>query len=155
MSPVRLARRAQWALALTLILVIGAQFLGADRTNPPSRPEASLLTSVPPDVRVIIDRSCRDCHSNDTRWPWYSHVAPMSWLVAQDVHQGRDRMNLSEWTSYSSDDQDKFLGGMCSLAKKRRMPLQTYVWIHRNGALSEADVQTLCAWTEKMRDTLQ
>lgn len=157
MSPVRVARRVQSALAVILILVIGAQFVRADRTNPPSKPQASLLAqkSVTPDVRAILDRSCRDCHSNDTRWPWYSHVAPVSWFLLQHVNGGRDRMNYSDWTSYEGDDQDKFLDGMCTLTKKRRMPLPSYLWIHRDARLSDADVKTLCAWSDKMRDTLQ
>jgi hypothetical protein len=157
MSPVRVARGVQAALAVILILVIGAQFVRADRTNPPSKPQASLLMqkSMTPDVRAILDRSCRDCHSNDTRWPWYSHVAPVSWMLLQHVNGGRDRMNYSEWTSYDTDDQDKFLNGMCTLTKKGRMPLPSYLWIHRDATLSDADVKTLCAWSDKMRDTLQ
>ncbi len=157
MSPARLARGAQAALALILIVVIGAQFVRADRTNPPTRPQASLLAqkAMPPDVRAILERSCRDCHSNDTRWPWYSHVAPVSWMLLHHVNGGRDRMNYSEWTSYDTDDQDKFLNGMCSLTRKGRMPLPSYLWIHRDAKLSDGDVQALCAWSDKMRDTLQ
>jgi len=157
MSVVRFSRWASRTLAVVLILLIGAQFVGAGRTNPPSKPGASLLalTTTPPNVRAILDRSCRDCHSNDTRWPWYSHVAPISWLLLQHVHDARDRMNYSEWTSYDTDDQDKFLNGMCTLTKKGRMPLPSYLWIHRDAKLSDADVKTLCAWSDKMRDTLQ
>ena len=155
-----LARFSSWAtrtLAVALVALIGAQFVGVDRTNPPSKPRASLLAlkSTPPDVRAILDRSCRDCHSNDTRWPWYSRVAPISWVLLQHVHSGRDRLNYSAWTSYDSDDQDKFLDGMCSLPKKGRMPLPSYLWIHRDATLSDADVKALCAWSDKMRDTLQ
>lgn len=157
MTLVRFAHRARWILAVVLLLLIGAQFVRADRTNPPSRPGASLLaqTSTPPAVKAILDRSCRDCHSNDTRWPWYSHVAPISWMLLQHVNAGRDRMNYSEWTAYDSDDQDKFLNGMCTLTKKGRMPVPSYLWLHRDAKLSDADVQTLCAWSDKMRDTLQ
>jgi Haem-binding domain len=157
MTLVRFSRAAQRTLAIVLVLLIGAQFVGAGRTNPPSKPGASLLTlkSTPPDVRAIFDRSCRDCHSNDTRWPWYSYVAPISWMLLQHVHGGRDRLNYSDWTSYDSDDQDKFLGGMCSLTKKGWMPLPSYLWFHRDAKLSDADVKAICAWSDKMRDTLQ
>ncbi len=157
MTVVPFSRWASRTLAIVLTLLIGAQFVGAGRTNPPSRPGASLLAlkTLPPDVRTILDRSCRDCHSNDTRWPWYSHVAPISWMLLQDVKGGRDRMNYSEWMSYDSDEQDKFLNAMCTLTKKGRMPLPSYLWIHRDATLSENDVKTLCAWSDKMRDTLQ
>jgi hypothetical protein len=79
----------------------------------------------------------------------------MSWLVANHVRGGRDRFNYSEWTTYDSDEQDKLLGGMCSLTKRGRMPLPSYLLIHRGAALSPADVTAICAWSEKMRDTLQ
>jgi hypothetical protein len=151
----RAVRWARWALSLTLVGLIGVQFVRADRTNPPAIAAASLLGKTPPAVAAILDRSCRDCHSNETRWPWYSHVAPMSWLVASDVRQGRDHFNYSEWTSYSSDDQDKLLNGVCSLTKRGRMPLPSYLLIHRGAKLSDADVKTLCVWSDTMRDTLQ
>ena len=152
-----LASRVRWALAITLILLIGAQFVRVDRTNPPTRPEASLLNqkTTSPAVRAILERSCRDCHSNDTRWPWYSRVAPISWMLRQHVKNGRDRMNYSEWTSYNSDDQDKLLNSMCTLTRKGRMPLLSYLWLHREAKLSADDIQALCAWSSKMRDTLQ
>jgi hypothetical protein len=79
----------------------------------------------------------------------------MSWLVAYDVREGRDHFNYSEWTSIDPDDQDKLLGGVCTLAKKGRMPLWQYLMIHRGAKLSQADVTTLCTWSEKMRDTIQ
>jgi hypothetical protein len=151
----RVAGWARWILIVLLVAVVAIQFVRPDRTNPPVQPAHSLLAKTPPDVRAILDRSCRDCHSNDTRWPIYSHVAPMSWLVASHVHEGRERFNYSEWTAINEDDQDKFLGGMCTLSKRGRMPLPSYLLIHRDAKLSPADVTTLCTWSEKMRDTLQ
>lgn len=151
----RIARRARWVLTFVLVAFIGSQFVRPNRTNPPARPADSLLAKTPPDITALLVRSCRDCHSNETRWPWYTNVAPTSWLVVKDVEQGRDRFNFSEWTSYPSDDQDKFLGAMCKLTQRGRMPKPPYLWIHRDARLSQADVTTLCAWSDKMRDTLQ
>lgn len=151
----RLAGRARAALFIVLVAVLGIQFIRPSHANPPVDAAHSLLPKAPADVRAILDRSCRDCHSNETRWPLYSQVAPMSWLVASHVHEGRDRFNYSEWTAYDSDEQDKLLGGLCSLTKRARMPLPSYLLIHRDAKLSPADVTTLCAWSEKMRDTLQ
>ena len=153
--PLQLARVARWALPVVLVVLIGIQAIRPDRTNPAVNPAHALTTTAPANVRAILDRSCRDCHSNETRWPLYSQVAPMSWLVASHVHAGRDRFNYSEWTTYDSDEQDKFLGGVCSLPRKGRMPLPSYLWIHRDAELSPGDVAALCAWSEKMRDTLQ
>jgi hypothetical protein len=151
----RAGRAIRWILAV-LIGFIAIQFVNRPSyVNPPVTPAHSLLTRAPADVRAILDRSCRDCHTNDTRWPLYSRVAPMSWLVAGHVQHGRDRINFSEWTSYDSDEQDKFLGGMCSQTKRGRMPLPSYLWIHRSAKLSQSDISVVCAWSDRMRDTLQ
>lgn len=155
MTALRISRWARRILIVFLVALFGIQFVPIDRANPPSRPADSLQAHTPPDVKAIIDRSCRDCHSNDTYWPWYSYVAPASWLVASDVHQGREHFNFSDWTSITSDEQDKFLGGMCRLAQRGRMPLPPYLLIHRDARLSAADIAAMCAWSDKMRDTLQ
>lgn len=151
----RIARWARWILSIVLVTVVGMQFVQPSRTNPRVASSASLLTKTPPEITALLDRSCRDCHSNDTRWPLYSYVAPMSWLLADHVNDGREHFNYSEWTAYTSDDQDKFLGAMCSLAQRERMPLPSYLLIHRGAKLSPDDVKMLCAWSDKMRDTLQ
>ena len=80
----------RWAALAFITAFAGAQFVRPDRTNPPSEPSASLLRHAPPEVSAILERSCRDCHSNETTWPWYSGVAPMSWGVAGHVHDGRE-----------------------------------------------------------------
>ena len=151
----RIARWARWALTLFLVVFIGMQFVRPDRTNPPASPGASLLAKTPPDITALLTRSCRDCHSNETRWPWYSNVAPASWLVIDDVNHAREHFNFSEWTSYTSDDQDKFLGAMCNLVQRGRMPQPAYLLIHWGAKPSPADVKALCTWSDKMRDTLE
>lgn len=148
----------RWARRVLVFLGVAAvaiQFVRPDHANPPVNAAHSLLPHAPADIRAILDRSCRDCHSNETRWPAYSQVAPMSWMVASHVHEGRDRFNYSEWTTIDSDEQDKLLGGMCTLSKRGRMPLPSYLLIHRAARLSPSDVNAICAWSEKMRDTLQ
>jgi hypothetical protein len=155
MAASRLVRWARWVLILFLVVFIGMQFVRPDRRNPPAPLAASLKAKTPPHITALLDRSCRDCHSNETQWPWYTSVSPTSWLVANHVHDGREHFNYSEWTSYDSDDQDKFLGAMCDLAKRERMPLPSYLLIHWDSKLSPADVVALCTWSDKMRDTLQ
>ena len=151
----RAARYLRWFLVSILVLFVLMQFVRPARTNPVSDPSANLMKHAPPEVAQIFHRACRDCHSNETTWPIYSQVAPVSWLLAYDVHEGRDHFNYSEWTSIDPDDQDKLLGGVCSLTKRGRMPMPKYVWLHPSAKLSSADIQTLCAWSEKMRDTIQ
>jgi len=152
---VSLPRPIRWALIVFVVVFAGMQAVQPDRTNPPVNAAHSLLSKATPEVRAVLERSCRDCHTNETQWPLYSYVAPMSWVTASHVHAGRDRLNMSEWTSYDEDEQDKFLGGICSLPKKGRMPLPSYLIIHRSAKLAPSDVAILCAWSDKMRDTLQ
>jgi hypothetical protein len=152
---VSIVRGVRAALFVFLVLFIGAQFVRPNRTNPPSPAGGSLMIKATPQVAAILDRACRDCHTNDTRWPWYTNITPTNWLVANHVFEGRDHMNLSLWSAYDEDEQDKLLGGICSLTTRGRMPVPSYLWIHREAKLSDADVATLCDWSEKMRDMLQ
>jgi len=150
-----MVRIVRWILVVFLVLFIGAQFVRPVRDNPPSPAGGSLTANAPPQVTAILNRACRDCHSNDTRWPWYTSVTPTNWLVADHVHHGREHLNYSLWTAIDEDDQDKLLGNICNLAQRKRMPLPSYLWLHRDAKLSDADVKTLCEWTEKMRDMLE
>jgi hypothetical protein len=133
------------------ILFIGIQFWPVSRSNPPVTGDLA----APEPVNSILRRSCYDCHSNETRWPWYTNVSPTSWMVADHVHHGREHFNYSEWASIDEDEQDQLLGGICSLAERGRMPIPSYLLLHRHAKLSPADVKTLCDWSEKMRDMLQ
>ena len=95
----------------------------------------------------VLDRACRDCHSNDTRWPWYSHVAPISWFVIDHVDHGRSHFNYSEWNRYSQADAESLLERVCKLARLGTMPLPSYTWMHGRARLSPGDVAALCSWT--------
>src|SRR5689334_319702 len=111
-----MARRLiQAAVALVVIFAL-AQFVRPQRANPSIDPrqtfEAHMGTT--PRLSAIVDRACRDCHSNATVWPWYSQVAPVSWLMAAGVAKGRQAVNFSEWGSYSPERQRQLLAAMCS-----------------------------------------
>jgi hypothetical protein len=144
-------------LLVLLVVVLGffvlLQAVRPERTNPPVDPANKLDAhlTVPPDVAAILNRSCRDCHTNDTRWPWYSHVAPASLLLSHDVREGRDEMNLSEWADYDAETMDEQLAEICQQVRDGAMPLRPYTWLHREASLSSRDVELLCAWTEQAR----
>lgn len=110
---------------------------------------------VSPEVASMLKRSCMDCHSNQTAWPWYSYVAPMSWLVEKDVRQGRDHINFSEWDQYSFKQREKFLADVASAVKNRQMPLPQYTLIHPDARLSDADMDVLYAWARVERRRLK
>jgi hypothetical protein len=124
---------------------------GADRLAPGRVDPALALTtraSVPADVADVLHRACFDCHSNDTRWPWYSRVPPASWLIAHDVDAGRGQINFSRWGEYDPFDRADMLDKMCDLATKRKMPLWPYRLLHGDARLTDADVAALCRWAD-------
>ncbi len=128
-------------------IAVVIQFVRPDRTNPPSDPTGSFEALVKPAPRAaaVLGRACMDCHSNQTVWPWYSAVAPVSWLVANDVNEGRARLNLSEWRNLGPDMSAKRRKSMCTEVSGGEMPLWQYRLIHREARLSAQDVSAVCA----------
>ena len=131
-------------LALFVLFLL-AQFIRPERTNPPVDPAKELRA--PAHVQQILDRSCNDCHSNRTQWPWYSNVTPVNWYLVDHIDEGRHELNFSEFNSYSPKKQAKKLEEMCEEVEKGHMPLPEYVRLHPSTRLSESDKQTLCAWS--------
>ena len=130
------------------IVLAGAQLVRPERTNPSTDPSRTLAArhAVPESVAQVLDRACRDCHSNDTEWPWYSHVAPVSWFVIDHVNHGRSHFNYSDWARYPPEEGRKLLKATCELARETAMPLASYTLMHRSAKLSRVDVETLCNW---------
>jgi len=106
---------------------------------------------VPSDVKSLLGRSCVNCHSDQTTWPWYSYVAPVSWFVERDVRRGRDRLNLSQWPEYSLKRQERLLADIASVVKNREMPLPQYVLLHREAKLSDSELETVYRWARLER----
>ncbi len=99
--------------------------------------------SAPPQILV---RACGNCHSNHTDWPWYSHVAPVSWWIAGHVREGRQKLNFSEWDTYSTLQKRDKLESMCGLILTGRMPPRMYIAMHPEAQLTEEDKEAVCAW---------
>ena len=115
---------------------------------------SSASLNPPPEVAAVLRRSCMDCHSNRTIWPWYSHVAPVSWLVERDVRRGRDHLNFSEWNTYNFQEQSRLLADVASAVKNREMPLAQYAWIH-HASLSDAETDLVYQWARAERRKLR
>jgi hypothetical protein len=143
----------KWLALVVVIVLIGLQFVRPARTNPAVDESQTIHArlEVTPQVAAILDRSCQDCHSNTTRWPWYSNVAPVSWLVIDDVNQGRSNLNLSEWGSMDNRQAEKKLEEICEEVLDGEMPIPSYTRIHWSAKLSSADIKTLCEWTAAER----
>ena len=142
----RMLKRIVLGLALVFA---GLQLFRPDRTNPPLDAAQSVQSAatVPPEVGAVLKRSCYDCHSNETRWPWYSGVAPMAWGVANHVKEGRAELNFSDWGTYSVRKRVALLEKMCDEVREGGMPLKQYLWLHRDATLSEADWKSVCDWS--------
>jgi len=110
---------------------------------------------VAPDVFEVLQRSCQDCHSEKTEWPWYSHIAPMSWLVEGDVSQARSHMNLSHWSEYTVEEQQDFLARIGSAVRSVEMPPARYTMIHGNAKLSLAERDSVYRWAHTERRRLK
>ena len=136
-----------------VLLFIAAQFKRPAKTNPPVDQSQTIEahTQMTPQVAAILDRSCNDCHSNKTRWPWYTNVAPVSWLVIGHVDEARQNLNFSEWSRRDPDRQSKKLQQMCDEVTDGAMPLSSYTPLHPGSKPSAADVKTLCDWTNVER----
>ena len=147
---------AKWFAIVLVGLLLIAQFVRPARTNPPVDESQTIQTrtQMTPEVAAIFDRSCRDCHSNKTVWPWYTNVAPISWFIANHVNEGRHSLNLSEWGRLDRDKQDRKLRQICDEIQDGVMPLSTYTPLHPGSQLSEQDKKTLCDWTEQERQRL-
>jgi hypothetical protein len=141
-------RRALLVLAL---LLVGAQAFRIDRDNPPVVRDVD----APPPVHELLRRACYDCHSNETQWPWYSAVAPVSWLLAHDVDEGRGELNFSTWDAYPAAKKAKKLKETADEVAEGEMPPWYYVMMHAPARLSEADRAALAAWTAAERTRLE
>jgi hypothetical protein len=151
-----LRRIALRGAGIILLIIVALQFVRPERTNPPVDPAARLQAhvQVPGDVQAILDRSCRDCHTNETRWPWYSAVAPMSFLLVHDVTEGRDELNFSEWSDYDDETVGKQFEHICEEVREGEMPIKAYSLLHRDARLSSQDIERLCEWTTQARATI-
>lgn len=139
---------AKWKQAAVLLLLVPAaiQVWRPHRTNPPTDPAETIEAVMPAAQPAVaaMNRACRDCHSNGTNWPWYSHIAPVSWLVVRDVVEGREAVNFSKWATYDPARRQKLLKEACSEVREGEMPLRLYRWQHPEASLTPADVDAVC-----------
>jgi Haem-binding domain len=141
-----MSRRLKQVAVLLVVLFAVAQFVRPDRANPPIDPRHTIQAHVgrANGLVAILDRSCGDCHSNATVWPWYNEIAPLSWLMASGVTEGRQAVNFSEWSNYSPEQQRVLLTLSCQDATDGKMP-GPYSLLRPETRLSPQDIQTICA----------
>ncbi len=144
-------KKLQVGLISIAVLFLLIQVKRPERTNPPVDPTKTIQAhiQVPQEINSLIDRSCKDCHSNNTVWPWYTNIAPASWLVASDVMEGRRHLNFSEWGNYKKNKQGKRLSQIYEEVTGKSMPLSVYLPLHPEAKLTEQDRAMFGAWAQK------
>lgn len=129
-------------LAALVVLLVAVQFVPLRPDNPP----ATAAFGVPEPLQPVLRRACYDCHSNETRWPWYAHVAPVGWLVVEHVRDGRAELNLSNAAALPPDRLARLPRKIWHEVEEGKMPLRSYVWLHRDARLTAAERAALAAW---------
>jgi heme-binding protein len=139
------ARLTQAAVVFVIVFA-AAQLVRPERANPATDISRTIQAHVgtASGLVAVLDRACRDCHSNRTVWPWYTQIAPVSWLMATGVSKGRKAVNFSEWGAYSPEQQRMLLAASCDDATSGKMP-GPYTLLHPETRLSAQDVETICA----------
>lgn len=142
-----IAKLSKIAGGVVLLALIVMQFYRPERTNPASDPGASFEAVVKPpqEVTSSLKRACHDCHSNQTAWPWYSNIAPASWLIVSDVNEGRTHLNFSNWRQAGDEGEKPDVEDLCSEVREGKMPLPAYTLLHPQAKLSSQEVAGLCA----------
>jgi len=141
-----MSRRLKQAAVVLIVVFAGAQLVRPARVNPPIDSTRTIQAhpGTTTELISILNRSCGDCHSNATVWPWYAQVAPLSWVMARTVAEGRTAVNFSEWSAYSPDQQRALLAASCDDAAAGRMP-GPWTRLRPETRLSPQDVQAICA----------
>jgi hypothetical protein len=143
---IRLFRYAKHAAVVLMLGGLAAQLIRPDTGNPPVNPVRSLWNDhgVDPRVADILRRACSDCHSHETKWPWYARISPLSWVMARHVEQGRAKLNFSDWSTASADQLEEIFDSI----DKKKMPLPSYLLMHSDARLSQADREIVMAWAD-------
>lgn len=140
-------KRIAYFLLLGLIII---QFFPGEKpavsTDNPGDIHNEVLVN--PEVSGILKAACYDCHSNETKYPWYASVAPVSWLVIHDTNEGRDELNFSEWATYSAKRKHHKLEEVIEMVEEGEMPLAVYNITHPEGRLTDAQMEALISWAK-------
>jgi hypothetical protein len=157
---VPLRRRAIAGLAVSgclLVWILASVFVHPLPRAVSGRVAAPLLpgADIPPPVADVFGKACVNCHSEKTQWPWYSHWAPVSWLVENDVKHAREHLNLSRWDDLQEVDQRMLLTAIATVIENREMPPHRYVVFHPEAKLSAEDSARVIEWTRAERRRLR
>jgi hypothetical protein len=143
----------KYILYFFVSLFIGIQFFIPEKNIGEINPKGSFENEIetPADIKEMLSNACYDCHSNNTKYPWYASVAPMSWYVAGHVEDGKARLNFSTWSDYTHEEKQKKLDKNADLVKRRWMPMHEYLGQHPEALLTNDEVARLSDWFSKIQ----
>lgn len=146
----------KWIWIILVAVVVVIQVIPSGRPEVTEQNPADLIqnNSLPDTVASLMRTSCYDCHSNETHYPWYAHVAPVSWLVGRDTRIGRENLNFSEWENYSKMDKAKLLGDLLDEVEDGTMPMPIYLLMHPDAKLTGSQRELLGNWSEEFAERL-
>ncbi|MBG0859426.1 MAG: heme-binding domain-containing protein [Bacteroidales bacterium] len=147
---------AKKVLSVIGILIIGIQFIRPARNKDGqiAATDISGVVSISDSIKILLHNACYDCHSNNTRYPWYSNIQPAGWLLNRHITDGKDELNFSEFGGYAQRMQLSKLDGIAYNIRENIMPLASYRRMHKNARLSENEKEMLISWTERSIDEL-
>ncbi len=142
-------------IGAVIILLVVIQFINSKlpATSAPGPKDVAVVEKMPNDVKELMVKSCYDCHSMETKYPWYSHIAPMKWLVKSDINEGRHHVNFSNWGDYSDKEKMKKFDDIHEEVKKHDMPPGNYLLMHKDARLSDSDRQKIVSWADSTADS--
>lgn len=144
-------------IAIVLLLAfVGIQFIPTTSNQSDSVPSTDfmLVNNVPENIQKKLQVSCYDCHSNNTNYPWYNKVQPVSWFLEDHIKEGKAELNFNEWDSLSNRRKKSKLRSIIKQIESDEMPLYSYTLIHRDASFSEAEKQELIRWIEQLKDSI-
>ncbi|GAA4242700.1 MULTISPECIES: heme-binding domain-containing protein [Winogradskyella] len=138
---------------LLLVVFIVAQFFGPEKNEGDLTSVAAFFeeTNPPDDVKMLLKNACIDCHSDSTRYPWYSQITPINYWMADHVKHGSKHLNLSKWNDYDDKRKDHKLEELIEMVEAREMPLDSYTWAHSEAKLSQEQIDAMVAWAKMAR----
>jgi hypothetical protein len=145
-----------------ILLCLAAVFVALQFVRPeknvsatPLGPDSLVVRyDAPPEIRRLLATACYDCHSNNTRYPWYAEIQPAGWFLASHVRNGKRALNLSTFATLGQKAQARRLEFMLDAMTDRAMPLPSYTWAHRDAILTDAQIQAFAAWAEPLAKRL-
>lgn len=143
-------------IIVVIALFVIIQFFTIDKTNPAIDEQKDFIniTKPPTEVASMIKNACYDCHSNETKYPWYSNVAPVSWVLKNHITEGRRHVNFSLWADYENKKQSKKLDHIIEMINEGEMPMKPYALMHSEADLSDAQKKELVDWFTTEMDSL-